>query len=159
MNISEIKDRWSSQIISNGARDYLDAAKSLQPDPLTAPHPFWFCIFQSIELSLKAFLRGSGYSKEDLKDRGLGHRLSALYEAANLHGLKEVLNLLPEEEVIVCTVGEMYSKKVFQYAETGWISVPYAFTAYSLAEKIFGATRPFAQAMREFHYDKITAVR
>ena len=65
-------------MISNGARDYLAAAKTLQENPLTASHPYWFCIFQSIELSLKAFLRGKGLSKEQLKKRELGHRLRAL---------------------------------------------------------------------------------
>ena len=159
MNFFEDKDRWSSQMISNGARNYLDAAKSLQPNPLIAPHPFWFCIFQSIELSLKAFLRGKGYSKKQLKAHELGHHLAALYDAAKLHGLDEVVSLSSDEEALVRDVGEMYSSKVFQYAEAGWSSLPYAYQGYAVGERFFTATRHFAEAQRTHHHDKPTAVR
>ena len=146
-------------MIANGAESYLNAARALQSDQLTGPHPFWFCVFQSIELSLKSFLRGKGRSKEELKARVLGHRLAALYDLAKDDGLAEFVTLTDEEATLVCVVGEMYSRKVFQYTEVGWLHLPYAYHALALAEKLYSAIRPFAEAQRAFHHDKPTAVK
>ena len=146
-------------MIANGASDYLVAAKALRSNPLNAPHPYWFCVFQSIELSFKAYLRGKGFSKEDLKSAKLGHRLRALYELAKSHDLKDVVALTCDEEIIVCDAGEMYSKKVFQYTEAAWKSLPYAYQAYAVAEKLLTAIRPFAERQRTLHHEKPTAVQ
>jgi len=145
-------------MIANGALSYLDAARVLQADPLAASNPFWFCVFQSVELSLKSFLRAKGRSKEELKARDLGHRLAALYTLAQTDGLSEHVTLTEDEAALVCAVGEMYSRKVFQYTEVGWIELPYAYQAVALAEKLYLAIRPFAEAQRTFHHDKSTAV-
>lgn len=146
-------------IISNGAAEYLEAAKKLMVDPVSAPHPFWFCAFQSIELSLKAFLRGKGFSKEQLKSRDLGHKLDVLYKESVANALADHVTLTVAEESVVCEVGAMYCQKVFQYTETGWSTLPFAHVALDLAEKLYLGIRPFAEAQRTAHHDSPTAVR
>lgn len=158
MNFFDQRDCWSSQIIANGAKEYLEAAKQLQENPLTGPKPYWFCVFQSIELSLKAYLRGCGLSKEDLKSRKFGHKIGALLQQADEHGLKELVSLDDQERAIINETGELYNSKVFQYREAGWTSVPYAYLGTALAEKIYEAIKPFAKERMEYHYDKETAV-
>lgn len=151
-------DRWSSQLISNGAKRYLTAAQKLTSDPLKGEQPFWFCACQSIELSLKSFLRAKGLTKEMLKSNEMGHRLDHLLNEAEIYGFKETVPLSNEERRIIMHCGEMYAKKAFQYSEAGWSELPYAYQILAIAEKIFSGTRPTAESGRTFHHGKASSV-
>lgn len=144
-------------MISNGASAYLDAAAKLQQNPLTGSHPFWFAVFQSIELSLKAFLRAKGLSKKEIK--GLNHNIAKIVDRAGDEDLAAVIELTPEEELILRETGALYNSKVFQYSEYGLKSVPYARDGIDLAKRIFEAVRPIAIANRTLHHGKDTAVK
>jgi HEPN domain-containing protein len=145
-------------MISNGALEYLKAAKKLQENPLVSPKPFWFCVFQSIELSLKSFLRGKGFAKKKLKESPYGHNLIELMSAAETNDLQSLIELTEEDRAILSVTGSMYSSKVFQYTEVGWKSLPYSKDALKLAERLYESTREFAESMREFHHGKDTAI-
>jgi hypothetical protein len=68
-----LMDHYTSMGISNDAREFLDAAHLVRRDKPVWFGPTYFLVCQSIELSLKAFLRASGYSAKQL--RRIGHDL------------------------------------------------------------------------------------
>jgi hypothetical protein len=145
-------------MISNGASAYLDAAaKLLENDPLTGSHPYWFTVFQSIELSLKSFLRAKGLSQKEIKV--LNHSIAMILDKANGNGFANLIELTPDEDLVLRETGELYYAKVFQYSEYGMKSVPYAEFGILLAKKIFEAIRPIAIANRTFHHGKNTAIK
>jgi hypothetical protein len=158
MNVGEKGDRWSSQLISKGAFRYLKAANKLCENPLTADHPFWFCVCQSIELSLKSYLRAKGFTKEKLKAWDVGHNLEELLRLARQSNFDEVMVLTTLEQAIVSDCGKMYASKAFQYSEAGWSSLPFSKDALAVAERIASLTRPVAEAGRTFHHGKNSAV-
>jgi hypothetical protein len=70
-------DRYTSMGISNQARDFLEVAQIVRREKREKAVKFkltYFLVCQSIELSLKAYLRGSGYSDERL--RRISHNLN-----------------------------------------------------------------------------------
>ena len=82
-------ERTTALGLFNTARSYRQSAIYLQSAQLDVTHPeapvtFIFC--HSIELFLKAFLRGKGHSVADLKK--IGHRIADLTRAARDGGLE-----------------------------------------------------------------------
>src|SRR5665213_1708764 len=97
-------DRLNSKMLWNGAETYLEAARILfeherkvsRTYMRTSSHPAYFLACQAIELALKAYLRGSGKT-EDFLAKKCNHNLITALQAANEHGLTNLLKLEPRE--------------------------------------------------------------
>lgn len=75
-----IMDRYTSMGISNDAEEFLEAARILRSKKGSTFAPLYFVTAQSVELSLKGYLRGTGWSDKQL--RSLGHDLNKCLQAA-----------------------------------------------------------------------------
>jgi hypothetical protein len=84
-------DRYSSMMISNVAGEYLEAAKITGSKNSDKFKPPYFLACRSLELSLKAFLRGSGYSASQLLK--IRHDLDKWVERALAAGLDGYVSL------------------------------------------------------------------
>src|SRR6185295_13755189 len=82
-------DGLSSAGLLNGADEYLQAARLVyegQNPDRTLFSPLYFLVCQSLELALKAFLRGKGKTEVFLV-KDIGHDLVAAFGAAEQEGL------------------------------------------------------------------------
>ena len=115
-------DRLTSMGISNEAESFLKAAKILRANTNEIFTPTYFAICQSIELSTKAFLRGSGSSEPSL--RKLGHDLIKGIVDAQKIGLEEHCQLSGQDAFIVEKINPYYRGKDLQYRKTGYNLTP-----------------------------------
>src|SRR5687767_4268582 len=103
--------------ISNDAREFLDAAHLVRREKPVWFAPTYFLVCQSIELSLKAFLRGAGYSDKQL--RQLGHDLDACIAAARTVGVENHASLSEADVAAVGVINAYYHSKDLQYSISG----------------------------------------
>jgi hypothetical protein len=82
------------------AREYFDCAKTLKELKserfgfvFVPPKPALYCLIQSVELTVKAFLLYRGVSLDALGKKSLGHRQIKLYAEARKKGLPPQSNL------------------------------------------------------------------
>jgi HEPN domain-containing protein len=141
--------------ISNDAREFLDAAHLVRRDKPAWFAPTYFLVCQSIELSLKAFLRGSGYSDKQL--RRLSHNLDACIQAAHAGGLDSHVRL-SEAVAAVSLINAYYYSKDLQYSRSGYKSYPQAESLLALAERLWESLRTFSEEHRDYHVGKDTAI-
>ena len=141
--------------VSNDSRDFLDAARIVrQVKPVTFA-PTYFLISQSIELSLKAFLRGSGYSNKQLCN--LGHNLDECLTAATAAGSDSHFRLSEADVAAIATINPYYQFKDLQYSTSGYKSLPHPDVLITLTQRLWeslgilrGAQRsPCRQAYRD----------
>ncbi len=153
-------DRFTSMMISNNARAFLDAAIIVrsQKSEVSAITfvPLYFLACQAIELSLKAYLRGTGYGQKDLVR--LGHNLSKCVEAARAAGVEQHISFAAEEAAIVAMINPYYQSKDLQYSITGLKHRPQPDLLIALAERLWRALRSFCKQRREYHFGKPTAI-
>ncbi len=142
--------------ISNDAREFLDAAKLVRPEKPVAFTPTYFLVCQSIELSLKAYLRGSGYSNKQL--RGIGHNLNECVAAAKAAGLDNHASLYAAEVAAIAAINPYYQFKDFQYSTSGYKSFPHPDLLIALAERLWDGLRPYCEQHRDCHVGKPTAI-
>ena len=100
--------------ISNDAREFLDAAQLVRREKPVWFAPTYFLVCQSIELSLKAYLRGSGYSDKQL--RRLGHDLDACVAAARAAGVESHVSFSEADVAAIAVINSYYHSKDLQYA-------------------------------------------
>ena len=129
--------------ISNDAREFLDAAELVRREKPVTFTPTYFLVCQSLELSFKAYLRGSGYS--DKKLRHIGHNLDSCVAAAKAAGLDAAIN-------------PYYHFKDFQYSVAGYKSFPHPDALIALADHLWKSLRPFCEQRRDHHFGKPTAI-
>jgi HEPN domain-containing protein len=93
-------DRLNSMRIHTSAREYLKAASDLFNHGWTDPiPPIVFLIGQSIELSLKAFLRGAGFADSQL--RKINHDIEEAFRVAKENGLEGHFKEEPDDLTII----------------------------------------------------------
>ena len=142
--------------ISNDAREFLDAAHLVRREKPVWFAPTYFLVCQSIELSLKAFLRGSGYSDKQL--RQLGHDLDACIAAARVADIESHVSL---SEAVVAAIGVInpyYDLKDLQYSMSGYKSYPPPESLLALAERLVEGLCTFCIEYRDYHVGKATAI-
>ncbi len=149
-------DRFTSMGISNDARQFLEAAQIVRSQKPVTFKPAYFLACQSIELSLKAYLRGSGYTDKEL--RGLGHNLDKCVEAARVAGVEEHVSLSEADVAAIAVVNPYYQYKDFQYSTTGYKSLPDIDSLISLGDRVWQGLRQFCVQHRECHFGKPTAI-
>jgi hypothetical protein len=128
-------DRLSSMRIHTSSRQYLRAAETLAKNGWEDPTgPILFLIGQSIELSLKAFLRGSDFSEPQL--RGLSHDLDASLDWAIKEGLSVYIQLSDDDIKLISLVNESYKSKDLQYITLGLKDRPALAPVLELAQRL-----------------------
>ncbi|WP_129047002.1 hypothetical protein [Oleiharenicola lentus] len=150
-------DRLSSARIATSASAFLDAGVVLAAAKKQHSLPVYFLFGQSIELSLKSFLRGKGYSKKRLRD--ISHDLALALTKASQEGIDEFLKISADDSELIASLGFHYRSKDLQYTEVG-LKAPYPDIkdVESFAKKLLAAVRPFADQNLKAHYGKSTAV-
>jgi hypothetical protein len=142
--------------ISNDAREFLDAAHLVRRENPVWFTPTYFLVCQSIELSLKVFLRGSGYSAKQL--RRLGHDLDACITAARAAGVESHVSLSEADVAAVGVINAYYYSKDLQYSTSGYKSYPPPESLLALAERLWESLRTFCIEQRDYHAGKGTAI-
>ena len=151
-----MKDRFTSMGISNDARDFLEAAKIVRTQKPETFRPTYFLACQSIELSLKAYLRATGSGEADLKK--LGHNLEKCVDSARNAGIEDHVTFSDIDMTLIALANPHYSYKDFQYSITGYKSLPRINLLVELAERLWQSVRSFCVERREYHFDKPTAI-
>lgn len=106
-------------------RDFYTAACIVKKTSTThVSMPFFFLAYQSIELSLKAFLLKKGKTVNELKGRNYGHRIDKILEVAIAQGLTTYVTLQKEHIDHLKIGSPIYLDRRFQYIETGSMTVP-----------------------------------
>lgn len=149
-------DRLSSMGISNEAQSFLEAAKILRSNTNHIFTPTYFAICQSIELSVKAFLRGSGYTEPSL--RRIGHDLVAGITQAQTAGLEDHCKLSDQDAFALTKINPYYKGKDLQYSKTGFKSYPHIDILIEFGERLWESTRQFCEEKRTFHQGKNSEV-
>jgi HEPN domain-containing protein len=150
-------DRYSSMMVSNVAGDYLEAAKITASQKSDKFKPSYFLVCRSLELSLKAFLRGSGYSESQLLK--IRHDLEKCVDKAVVAGLDGYVSLSEDDRALISAANVYYKSKDFEYTITGYKSRrPRAQALIRLAERVWRGLRDFCVNHRTCHFEKPTAV-
>jgi len=149
-------DRYTSMGVSNRARDFLDAAQIVRRMKPVTFAPTYFLVCQSIELSLKAYLRGSGHSDKQL--RRLGHNLDECVTAATAAGIDSHFRLTEADVAAIAAINPYYEFKDFQYSTSGYKSFPHPDFLIELAERLWKSLRSYCEEHRNHHVGKPTAI-
>ena len=149
-------DHYTSMGISNDAREFLQAAQLVHREKPVTFTPTYFLVCQSLELSFKAYLRGSGYSDKQL--RRIGHNLDECVAAAKAVGVDQHVTLSDTDVAAITFINPYYQFKDFQYSSSGYKSFPHPDVLIALADRVWQSLRPFCEQNRDFHVGKPTAI-
>lgn len=107
-----------------------------------SPIPAYFLLTHGLELTLKAYLRHTGLTVEQLGARELGHDLAALYAKSRELGL-DAKHLLTAEDTqafdMLVAVNEFHQ---LRYIQTGFKTFPFWSVAEPLAVRLHQAVAP-----------------
>jgi HEPN domain-containing protein len=142
--------------IHTSARDYLKAAKDLFDhgwiDPIP---PIVFLVGQSMELSLKAFLRGVGFSEPQL--RTIRHDIEKAFRKAKENGIETYFNEKPDDITLIRLINHPYKSKDLQYVKTGLKTRPTVEPSLELAERLNRSLHEFCLKNKDWHVGKATS--
>jgi hypothetical protein len=151
-----VNDRLNSMRIHTSAREYLKAASDLinlgWNDPIP---PIVFLIGQSIELSLKAFLRGVGFADSEL--RKINHDIEKAFRVAKDNGLEGIFNEESDDLTIIRLINSAYKSKDLQYVKTGMKTRPALEPSLELARKLNCSLKDFCLKNKDWHVGKPTS--
>lgn len=148
-------DRLNSMMIWNNANNFFEAAQILRKEKQDIFFPTYFLLGQSIELSLKGFLRGTGASEKDLKN--LGHDLNKALQKAEKR-LQSLANISHEDKEIIDSLNVYYKSKDLQYTLTGFKRLPIIDDVFDVAKKLLNGTKSHCRQNKKQHFGKPTAV-
>jgi hypothetical protein len=98
--------------------------------------PAYYLIGHSIELSLKAFLRGRGVPLKTLRSRAFGHDLEALLKESRKRKLGNEVKLNKAEINAILLLNRTYKSKEFEYIVTGSVTLPTYAVISKTADKL-----------------------
>lgn len=150
-------DRLSSARIITSAIEFHEAGAILAAAKKTHSLPAYYLFGQSIELSLKAFLRAKGHSKKALRD--ISHDLAFALLIARKEGIDVLLEIQTVDVTLIADLGVHYGSKDLQYTEVGLKRrYPRIEDVEGLSKRLLVAIRPVADKYVKAHYGKATAV-
>lgn len=149
-------DRLSSMMIWKTAEKYFEAAQILHKEKQDIFLPTYFLLGQSIELTLKGFLRGIGASEKDLKN--LSHDLDKTLQEAEKKGLQNLVSLSDNERGNIALLNVSYESKDLQYTLSGFKSFPNIDIIFDVAKRLLYETKNHCEHNRKRHFGKQTAV-
>lgn len=150
-------DRLNSMMIWNNAKKFFEAAQILHKEKQDIFFPTYFSLSQSIELSLKGFLRGIGESQDFLK-RTLGHNLEKAFQEANKKGLQNLVTITKKDTGIITLLNVSYQSKDLQYTLSGFKRLPIIDDVFDVAKKLLNGTKTHCRQNRKQHFGKPTAI-
>lgn len=106
--------------------------------------PYYFLLGQSIELSLKAFLMGSGVPLDDLR-KEFRHDLEKLLTEAQSRQLEIELKLDKNQCAAIEILNWEYSDRRLQYIQTGAKSIPKPEFAQGAADKLSAGLQEYCR--------------
>jgi HEPN domain-containing protein len=149
-------DRLNSMRIHTSAREYLKAASDLFDhgwiDPIP---PIIFLVGQSIELSLKAFLRGAGFKDSQL--RIISHDIEEAFRKAKENGIERHFNEKPDDITLIRLINLPYKSKDLQYVKTGIKTRPSVQPILELAGRLNQSLEEFCFKNKDWHVGKSTS--
>lgn len=133
---SDLESRTSSFGMLRYAHQYQKAALLVHDAKADGEHfaPAHMLIGQSIELSLKAFLRARGMKLPELK--ALGHNLERTLDCARAYKLRRVVNLGDDLENCIRDFSSPYADGGFRYIRNGTVTVPSWFLLSAIAVEL-----------------------
>ena len=142
--------------LSNQAARFLEAANALRKMKSESFTPLYFLACQSIELSMKAYLRAKGYS--DKKLRTIGHNLNECVAASQENEIRTLIRFTVQEKAIIRAINPYYQGKDLQYSKSGYKSFPHIDLLLDFATRLQNSTRDFCIKHRAIHTGKPTEV-
>lgn len=140
---AERNSRTTAIGLARYAKEYLEAAivvdqemGSKKEHVTISPIPAYFLLTHGLELTLKAFLRHSGLSVEDLLK--VGHNLKALYAKARELGLDGLYQMTKEDAEAFELLVEVNEFHQLRYIQTGFKTFP-----------LWGVAEPFAVRLHQ----------
>lgn len=132
------------------AKDYVEAALNVSNRPRSCleemrhriSEPAYFLVGHSIELSLKAFLKGRGTALEELK-RSYGHDLEMLLKEAKRRKLGNEVKLSGKDAKAIHLLNQNYKPKRFEYIVTGHKTGPKYGCIVDVAVKLVNGLRDY----------------
>jgi hypothetical protein len=107
---------------------------------------------QSPELSLKAYLCGSGCSDTQL--RQIGHNPEECVAAAKAAGIENHVRLSEADVAAIAAINPYYQSKDLQYS----MSRPHPDSLIELAERLWESLHSYCIKHRDHHVGKSTAI-
>lgn len=150
-------DRLNSMMIWNNAKQFFEAAQILHKEKQDIFFPTYFLLGQSIELSLKGFLRGIGAPENDLR-KNLNHNLDRSLQEANKKGLQKLATITEKDEAIIALLNVSYQSKDLQYTLSGFKRLPIIDDVFDITKKLLNGTKTHCRQNRKQHFGKPTAV-
>ena len=143
-------DQTNSMGLWTHANEFYQASCILvQPENEGLLHPSYYLVSHSIELALKAFLRGNGVSLEDLKNqRKFGHDLEKVFNKCIQLGLESFLPITEKDKFAIITIYDYYKTKELEYIVTG-------FKRYPKMELLTSFNARLLDSIRQFCFDKM----
>ena len=126
------------------AKTYAAAGDVVNREGLVVPT--YFLHGHSIELSLKAFLRGAGFTLQQLQQ--IGHDLNKALESAEAHGLRRFVEFSDADAVVINLLTQGYKDKELEYMVTGVKNLPRLDLLSSLSNRLVGS-------LESYCYDRI----
>ena len=133
-------DRTNSMGLWTYANYYLEAVKVMPPTLRDKP-PAYYLVTHSIELAIKAFLRGNSMSLEQLKK--IGHDIEKAMKRANTLGLLSYCNLSRTQTELIKLINQHYASKELEYIKTGFKQYPKIDLLIEIAELLLSGIRQF----------------
>lgn len=143
----ELNSRTTAIGLARFAKDYLEAALVVDQElgkrkeyATVSPVPAYFLLTHGIELTLKAYLRHTGLSVEDILK--VGHNLKALYAISREHGLDDLYQMTAEDAAAFELLIEVNEFHQLRYIKTGFKTFPLWGVAEPLAVRLHQAVAP-----------------
>jgi HEPN domain-containing protein len=144
-------DRTSSMGLWRYANEFYETAVLTRKEKGDFYIPSYYLICHSIELALKAFLRGAGKDLDFLK-YDLGHDLEKSFSQAKNNCLTDYATITKEFETSMKMVSLYYKNKGFEYITTGTKTLPNIDILIEGTSSLISEVRAFCIKKRELHY-------
>ena len=150
-----IPDRTNSMGLWTYAKAYLDAAKTVvsTSDKELVPTPVYYLVCHSIELILKAFLRGSGEELEGLKK--IGHDLNRCLNKAEKKGINQYYCFTQSQKEAIDLINDYYGSKELEYISTGSKTFPKYKILDEIADGLLASLRGYCRENMNIHDETI----
>lgn len=148
--MSQAIDRSSPMVLWNRAKEFFDAASLVHSENNRLLGPIYFLACQSIELSLKAYLRGCGATIDYLK-RDIGHDLTKALCVALVNDLDKVVPVSREDQKVLNAMNQYYASKDLQYPKAGFKTYPLPKAILKMARRLVTGTEEFCFSSRTRH--------
>jgi len=157
MQEKDVMNRTNSMGLWTYAHQFIQAARAVanKRSCWGMPVPAYYLVCHGIELALKAYLRGAGWSVNDLKRR-IGHDLSRCLDEEEKQGLANYCNLSNDQRAAIHLANiYYYCKKEFEYITTGYKALPEFECLMDAAEMLLDKLRTFCFENWRRHEDTV----